>query len=523
MSSFVAWSGYMVKSLLLAQRGVFPKRRKEVFSLAIAFGTAIVASLILFNANVTGLLISTIIGIGLDPMRAQLVTFLLATSGVAFIGALLSRQRGVAMLVASIAFVVSYLLSFVRLELQPAHDPGGTLEVLNGLALLHTSSMMFALAYLCSFIGAASGQTMSDVVLYPLLHLGILLWQRIERSGQLRQPEQSTSHADSRAEYTLRNGMRTWLEVGLMLICLVLASGASALFEFSPDVGIHTLPALASANGLPAHGTIVEDQVVSPSLAGQKKPFLVYLPPSYNTPLGRYRRYPTLYLLHGSPGRDSDWFTGGEANQAADTLITSDKMPEIILVLPDGNGRGGETSEWGNSSDGRQLMENYVAIDLVRYIDRTYRTIAEPAYRGIGGNSMGAFGAMNIAIHHPDVFGFVISLGGYYRADGSIWGTTVVYRQENSPIDVLPHDKQAWHLKMFIGAATHDQPYYGDSIQFVQELDLLHIQHVFDVENGYHEWSVWQTQLYHAFLWLPTILGPAATIGWDASQKATFS
>jgi S-formylglutathione hydrolase FrmB len=101
-----------------------------------------------------------------------------------------------------------------------------------------------------------------------------------------------------------------------------------------------------------------------------------------------------------------------------------------------------------------------------------------------------------------DAFGFVISLGGYYHAEGSIWGNNVAYLRANSPADVLPGDKRAWNLRMYIGAATMDQPYYTEAIQFVQELMQLHITYYFDVENGYHEWNVWQTQLYHALLWL---------------------
>jgi S-formylglutathione hydrolase FrmB len=246
----------------------------------------------------------------------------------------------------------------------------------------------------------------------------------------------------------------------------------------------------------------VHDEVTSAALGGQKKAFLVYLPPSYTTAAGRTKRYPTLYLLHGSPGHDNDWFTGGKADSSADTLIGLGKLSERILILPDGNGRPGQTSEWGNSFDHKQNMETYVAVDLVKYVDSKYRTIASPAARGIGGLSMGGFGAMNIAVHHPDVFGTVIALGGYYRAEGSIWGHNATYLHNNSPIEVLPMKRQAWKLHMYIGAATHDQPYYTDTQQFVQELSRLHIPYRLDIQNGYHSWNVWQVQMYDAFIWL---------------------
>ena len=109
-------------------------------------------------------------------------------------------------------------------------------------------------------------------------------------------------------------------------------------------------------------------------------------------------------------------------------------------------------------------METFVATELVHYVDSKYRTIAEPAYRGIGGLSMGGFGAMNIAVHHPDVFGFVISLGGYYMAEGSVWGNNAASIGANSPQDTLPANRSAWNLHIFLGAATKDQPYYADTM-----------------------------------------------------------
>ena len=95
-----------------------------------------------------------------------------------------------------------------------------------------------------------------------------------------------------------------------MIGLLLLASSSSNLFIFSPDIGLHLPPSIHNGHG-PIHGTIVQDEVDSAALGGQKKPFLVYLPPSYNTAAPRAKRYPVLYLLHGSPGKDSDWFTGG--------------------------------------------------------------------------------------------------------------------------------------------------------------------------------------------------------------------
>src|SRR5262249_20381485 len=156
-----------------------------------------------------------------------------------------------------------------------------------------------------------------------------------------------------------------------MIGLIVLASSATELFLYSPDTGLHTVPRIVKSattpNGtstvvesIPPFGTIVTDSLVSSALGGQKGPILVYLPPTYNTPMGQNNRYPVLYLLHGSPGQAHDWFSGGKADQSANTLIALGKIPELIMVLPDGNGRPGATTEWANSFDQRQLIESYV-------------------------------------------------------------------------------------------------------------------------------------------------------------------
>ena len=411
------------------------------------------------------------------------------TAGAALIGALIGGDLAGALLGAAIVFCLTYLTGFIQLELRPMYNPDGYLQPLDSGALFHTVSVMLALGLLSAFIGAAVGIALSRVLLSPLYQLLQDIWRMRTRT----QEEWIRSKA---RRPSVIGRISAWLGVVAMSGLLLLASGSGDLFLFSPDIGLHS--AVKSTNV----GTVVQDEVVSKALHGQHKPFWVYLPPSYNAPHAHTRRYPVLYLLHGSPGSDRDWFVAGKANQAADTLIGLGKIPELIMVLPDGNGRAGETSEWGNSFDQRQLIETYVAIDLVKYVDHKYRTIPDALQRSIGGNSMGGFGAINIALHHPDVFGSVIALGGYYRAEGRVWGGSASYIRRNSPLIVLPTDKQAQRLHFFIGAATKDQPYYSDAVQLVQQLAKLHLSYYFDVQHGFHSWRVWQIQLYNALKWL---------------------
>jgi enterochelin esterase-like enzyme len=470
----------------------------------ISLTIALVSGILLFNPAIIGSLSSAIINTGIDQARAQLIAVLIMTAATALAGAFIGRSKLGAMLGAWVVFLFGYLYGFIQFEMQPTYDPGHHLEPLVVGELIHTAILMNALALLSAFIGAAVGVALSVVLLDPLFRLVRSLWHRYTYA----QEDIGQEYASTPRKRTAFTITVSWLAAAAIIALIILASGSTELFIYYPDVGLHTVPIIIkptqtiSGETIPTHGTVVTDTLVSPTLGGQKRTILVYLPPTYYTKTGQTKRYPTLYLLHGSPGQAHDWFTAGKANQSADTLIELGKIPELILVLPDGNGRPGATSEWGNSYDQRQLIESYVVNDVVKYVDAKYRTIADVAHRAIGGLSMGGFGATNIAVHHPDVFGSVISLGGYYHAEGSIWGNNAAYMQQNSPADVLPTSKQAWKLHFYLGAGTKDQPYYADTQEFAKELDQLHIPYYLDVQPGYHSWIIWQTQMYNALIWL---------------------
>ncbi len=467
------------------------KRYAPLWRYLIGLSIALLTTVFFFSPVVLLSLITPIVAVGLNSLTTTLISALLLVTGAALVSAMVSQQRFGTAIGAGITYGFSYILPFLHQELLPHYDPAGHLETLKVSVLVHTISVLLATGLLCAYLGAAMGSALGMVLLDPIWQL-VQLIRRFSSNPAQKQPvagEQVQQHNPW-------NLFFVWVSFFMLLGILLLSSGIGDLLFFSPDVGLYNPPVVATG------GTLIVNSMVSPALHGQHRSFLVYLPPSYYDTAMAEQRYPTLYLLHGSPGSEYDWIRGGKAVQSADTLIAHREIPELIMVFPDGNGRNGETSEWGNSFDQKQLMENFVALDLVHFIDQNYRTIPTVGYRAIGGFSMGGFGAMNIAVHHPDIFGSVIALAGYYTASGSIWGQNTAYIQANSPAFVLPARPQAWKLRIFLGAATKDQPYYADTQQFILELKTLHVDYTFDLENGYHTWNVWEAQLYHGLLWL---------------------
>ena len=453
-----------------------------------------------FRDSVVTPISSVIISIGLDLTRTQFVVALLMTMAASLIGGLLGRRKSGTMVGAGIVFWFGYLARFIQDQLAPAYDQGYR-QLLHSQVLFSTALKMIGLALLCGLIGAAVGTALAEVVLDPCYELLYSIWRYFahRRPGWQEVAEPEIIAPVRLVELPLwERIVRTlgqWLGIAVVIVSLVLASNSVELFQGAPDVGVHTLPSVSTP------GTLTKGTLVSSALGGLHKDFLIYLPHSYNTQ--KTKHYPVIYLLHGVPGNEYDWKRYGNIIEYADILIAKKTIPDLIMVMPDGNGLSKVPPEWADSVDHHQLMETYVVRDLVQYIDQHYRTIPDAAHRAIGGLSMGGFGAMNIAEHHPNVFGSVISLGGYYYyAEGDIWKNNTPYMRANSPMITFPKNKAAWKLHIYLGAATKDQPYYSDTKDFTHLLRKLHIPYSFDLERGYHSWAVWQRQMYYVLQWL---------------------
>jgi enterochelin esterase-like enzyme len=127
---------------------------------------------------------------------------------------------------------------------------------------------------------------------------------------------------------------------------------------------------------------------------------IVFLPPSYEKE--KHRHYPVVYALHGFFIGAAQWTGEIHVPQTIEGAFAQG-VKEVIVVLPDSKTiyNGSMYSSSVTTGD----FENYVAHDVVGYIDAHYRTIPERASRGLVGHSMGGYGASRIGMKHSDVFG----------------------------------------------------------------------------------------------------------------------
>ena len=185
------------------------------------------------------------------------------------------------------------------------------------------------------------------------------------------------------------------LRLGIVAVLLLAASPAGAL-SFRDGDGLHLL----SAKRLDARLWALS--VHSAALPGPAN-VRVLLPAGYGA--HPRRRYPVLYLLHGTSGGAADWTTMGDAEKT-----TAGR--QLIVVMPDialNDDGGGWCTNW---PDGRYRWETFHISQLVPWVDGNLRTIRSRTGRAIAGLSQGGFCSMSYAARHPDLFGMALSYSG---------------------------------------------------------------------------------------------------------------
>ena len=145
------------------------------------------------------------------------------------------------------------------------------------------------------------------------------------------------------------------------------------------------------------HGTALEGNLEGDAV---DRDAFVFLPPSYQKE--KHRRYPVVYALHGYSIGAEQWTHEIHVPQTIEGAFAQGAR-EMIVVLPDSKTihNGSMYSSSVTTGD----FENYIAHDVVAYIDAHYRTIPERSSRGLVGHSMGGYGATRIGMKHSDVFG----------------------------------------------------------------------------------------------------------------------
>ncbi len=235
--------------------------------------------------------------------------------------------------------------------------------------------------------------------------------------------------------------------------------------------------------------TGVEAHTFSSAALGLVMPYLIYLPPRYYT--DNTKLYPVLYMLHGIGGWHGEWAQLGLLGRANDVIVAKQIDP-FIIVLPQG-----DQGYWIDQANNGPKWGTYLAQDVVNEIDSHFRTLPDRDHRGVGGLSMGAHAALQIAINYPDTFGIAgahsLTLHTYENAP-TFFGDQSYFKAHDPVSLYAARPEIARTLKLWIDAGDQD-PWFPIITDFHDQLLSDGIPHEWHVYTGAHTIEYWATHI----------------------------
>jgi S-formylglutathione hydrolase FrmB len=195
---------------------------------------------------------------------------------------------------------------------------------------------------------------------------------------------------------------------------------------------------------------------------------------------------PVIYFLHGYPGEARDCFRAGMASLLDQRL--RDGYPPVVVACPDGNGEQHSDTEWANSFDGSDMVMSRVVSSDVAAVEGTHRRPA--ALRAIAGFSMGGYGAINIAMQNPGVFGSVVTISGYFMINdlSGVFGDIPRVMARNDPSS---HPALARGMNVILEEDAHDPLTLvrGQAARMARLLRATEVPATLRILPGSHTWS----------------------------------
>jgi enterochelin esterase-like enzyme len=263
---------------------------------------------------------------------------------------------------------------------------------------------------------------------------------------------------------------------------------------------VHLLALAATALVLPGFSHLTSGpaggEVVTGTIPGTPRAACIYLPPH----LERSRRYPVVYLLHGLPGSPNEYVFGTQIGQFADQGIAAGRLRPFIAVMPP----AGTTAAYGGEWAGQWAKE--VVDVVVPWVDSHLPAIDTAGGRVIAGLSAGGFGAMDITLRNPGLFGTAESWSGYFDPlrDGPFAHASAPELAANDPVLLARSeaaDLRARGLRFFVstGPVHSAQISPASSQAFAAELRRLGVKVAY---RSYPELQgEWRDQLDAGLTW----------------------
>ncbi len=241
------------------------------------------------------------------------------------------------------------------------------------------------------------------------------------------------------------------------------------------------------------HGLISENIYFS-TLTNAWRRCFVYTPAEYNT--DTKKRYPVLYLQHGSFEDETGWPTQGKANLILDNLVAEKKAVPMIIVMDNGYAnKPTDKADTGNKTRPLSVFEDVMIREIIPMIDAKFRTKANRQNRAIAGLSMGANQTMRIIMNNQDKFSCIGAFSGTpnYPAGDALDPATFLDGKYKDAAAINKQFKLIW-----LGLGTKEpNPFPASVGAFRAMLDKQGIKYIYYESPGTaHEWLTWRRSLF---------------------------
>lgn len=232
------------------------------------------------------------------------------------------------------------------------------------------------------------------------------------------------------------------------------------------------------------HGTIQIRTYTSTPLQRVRKLY-VYTPPEYDTE--PRRKFPVLYLRHGSGDNEANWSEDGRAGVILDNLLAQKQAAPMLIVMSNGDTDG--TWAGGSSAEAMDILGKELLGDIIPLVEKNYRVLATRESRAITGLSMGGGQAFTIGLRNMDKFAWVGEFSSGLVSD--------------SEFDLAKHlpgfldDAAAVNKKMrlLFLSCGEDDPRMNGQLNLVDLLKQRGVKVQWFATPGVHEWKVWRYSL----------------------------
>lgn len=236
-------------------------------------------------------------------------------------------------------------------------------------------------------------------------------------------------------------------------------------------------------------------------VSGVKGDVMVWLPPQYDDPAFKDKKFPVVELIPGIPGTGKSWFQGLKAHEVLEPLMKSGKVQPFVLVSPRAMLLGNADTGCANIP-GKVNADSWFSVDVRKMVTDNFRVSAEPRTWGVAGYSAGAYCAAKLAINHPDRYGAAVSLSGYNdpgQEPSSLIAKDPELRRTHNLKNVLTAAPAPPAVSLWMSGAEQDGYLSGLDLQAIAKSPTtVHAERV----TGGHNLDSWSKQIPQTFGWL---------------------